>query len=486
MMNLLHCAVGAVAIGVTIPEKDLREVDAAFHSICQKTHLFHCQTDPDGNRRTMQGQFGKVLFASVRNDPRSTWRLFRQCAPDPTDAKPTPRLLCADRRPLGSWLEPWVPVVIKLPFRRQMRIENATRGQDNLWLKERRSFRRFAEWGLAPRCVDIVGYGLGNDLQTHSDVPREALIMDHADGLTLPRFLDLLLGFDSEMPPEEVWVRLRAAAKTLLLYVGYVSRIWRLGIRHCDIHWGNIIMRRHNSRLGNIRKKWAPDLWRAGILMFPHERCRHFTKGKLKNCDPLYLLDAHSLTGLDMSFAVELSEPFEHGHTCLAHVGRREDLWEVNRSLLAAVATAMRKEDSLVGPNKDAVFAWRKHLVKALSDPDLRGCLDTMRSIFDTHAYRFEGAAHPEHWMLNVIAESEHTCNDRQERRARDRLEEGLLTSLRAYDDGMPAEAKDVGFTRTQYMVNPEIRTRLRALVYNLTSDYKSVGQEPTRPNYWA
>ncbi|KAH0476249.1 MAG: uncharacterized protein KVP18_000051 [Porospora cf. gigantea A] len=367
-----------------------------------------------------------------------------------------------------------------------MRIENATRGQDNLWLKERRSFRRFAEWGLAPRCVDIVGYGLGNDLQTHSDVPREALIMDHADGLTLPRFLDLLLGFDSEMPPEEVWVRLRAAAKTLLLYVGYVSRIWRLGIRHCDIHWGNIIMRRHNSRLGNIRKKWAPDLWRAGILMFPHERCRHFTKGKLKNCDPLYLLDAHSLTGLDMSFAVELSEPFEHGHTCLAHVGRREDLWEVNRSLLAAVATAMRKEDSLVGPNKDAVFAWRKHLVKALSDPDLRGCLDTMRSIFDTHAYRFEGAAHPEHWMLNVIAESEHTCNDRQERRARDRLEEGLLTSLRAYDDGMPAEAKDVGFTRTQYMVNPEIRTRLRALVYNLTSDYKSVGQEPTRPNYWA
>lgn len=482
-MNLLHCVVGA--IGASIPEEDLREVDAAFHSICKKTHLFRCQEDPDGNRRTMQGQFGKVLFASVRNDPRNTWRIIRQCAPDLRDKRPTPRLLCADRRPLGPWLEPWVPVVIKLPFRRQMRIENATRGQDNLWLKERRSFRRFAEWGLTPRCVDIVGYRLGDDMQTHSDVPKQALIMDHADGLTLPRFLDLVLGFGSEMPPEEVWVRLRAASKVLLLYVGYVRRIWQLGIRHCDIHWGNVIMRRHTSRLGNIRKKWAPDLWRAGILMFPHERCRHFGKGKLKNCDPLYLLDAHSLTGLDVSFAVEKSEPFMYGHACLAHVGRREDLWEVNRSLLAAVAAAMRKEDTLVGPNKAAVLAWRKHLVRALSDPELRWCLRTMGTIFDTHAPRFH-AINPEHWMLNVIAESEHTCNDLQERRARDRLEEGLLTTLRAYDDSMPAEAKEVGFTRTQYMVNPEIRTRLRALVFNLTSDFKLTGQEPTRPNYWA
>lgn len=469
LLWLLFCLGDALAAKPVEPDDpDNVAIDRAFRYLCRKEWLVYCERSEDGRMVTMQGSFGKVLFAHLKNERRSTALLYRSCSVSPSDNRPVPKLICTGKELIRPRMEEWVRVAVKMPFRSRMQLDNVA-DEDNAWFREQRMQRALGKIGLTPMLIDVMRYS-NNEIVRHKAVPSDALVMEHIEGIPLPKFFsETLAAIHTDSPEEIVWYRLRNATRAMLLYVEFVRRVWAKGVRHCDIHWGNVLIKQGTFRHVGLVSESAMQMFiHSGIVALPEDV--DVFKRKVDHKLPYWLSDASHLIGLDVSFAVQLPEPLRSGHACLAYRRRLEDICEIYRSLrghavpLARRATLpMQDSDALV-----TVRRWTDQVLRVVNQKDVMACTTRVERLFKTMPDNLKDEDAVD-WV-----QSQDGCTEAMEEKARSVIEAGLLNILAKLDANIPKKAAAADHMASLFLRSPWVEPKTRRLMFNVTSDFSA------------
>ena len=465
---------GLVCLANNADKLDMEEVDLAFKRLCERKSFVECGRDSKGRLKTSHGTYGKILIVSFKS--RRPVSFYRSCSFKEGDQSFEPELVCPSSM-LVPQTEKEIQAVVKLPFKRAMHLDTAPLNTDNSWLLEKRNLRKMGQMGFSPKVIDVMRYRQGQ-LRQHEWIPKGALVMEYVDGIPLANlYFSMIDELAGNLSLAEAWVRLRAATRAILLYIDFVGRLWHSSnrIRHCDVHWGNILIRR------------SPAFDAVDEMEMTHEGSfislddRKYMKADTSSGSG-FVLDPSMVVGLDVSFSLRLhqappllTDPTKQGHFCFALRNRREDIFEVDRSIRDMAVT--RAKDVLrrvAGQSEPYLRKWVNSLEDLLKKPSVDHCYSAVSKIRENYRKASPNAKAQSKldWVASLSKRNpEAVCSINDEETARDELEAGLTEIFVWLDGSMPSEAQRAGFKRSEFFLSDEPSKSFRVV-----SSHKTYG----------